>query len=159
MNAYLDTDIGCFGIHASEKGLLSVRIVEKREPILGKNKIAEACKKQLSEYFAGERQEFDLPFDWTEAPAFQKRVWAELLKIPYGRTTSYGAIATKLGDPNACRAVGMANRMNPIPIIVPCHRVNAKNGDLHGYNSGLETKRFLLQLENPKSFAVQGSLF
>lgn len=159
MNAYLDTPIGCFGIHASEKGLLQVKIVEKRETLLGKNEIAENCKLQLAEYFAGERKDFDLPLDWIDAPEFQKRVWQELLKIPYGRTTSYGAIAGLLGDPNACRAVGMANRMNPIPIIVPCHRVNAKNGDLHGYFSGLEIKRFLLQLENPKSFAIQGSLF
>jgi methylated-DNA-[protein]-cysteine S-methyltransferase len=86
-------------------------------------------------------------------------VWNLLQEIPYGHTTSYLALADKLGDKKAVRAVGQANRHNPIAIIVPCHRCIAKNGDLQGYFYGLDTKRQLLELENPLSFARQGSLF
>ena len=115
--------------------------------------------KQLDEYFKQQRQSFDLHLDFSGATDFTRSVWEELLTIPYGRTTSYLSIAEKLGDPKAIRAVGQANRNNPIAIIVPCHRVIAKNGDLQGYFYGLDFKRRLLELENPLSFARQGSLF
>ena len=117
------------------------------------------CVQQLDEYFSGERRNFDLKLDFGGAPDYYKAVWQELLKIPYGHTTSYQAIADKLGDPNAVRAVGQANRHNPIAVIVPCHRCIAKSGDLQGYFYGLAVKRQLLELENPMSFARQGSLF
>ncbi len=103
-------------------------------------------RSQLDEYFAGERQAFALPL----APAggaFESRVWDELLKIPYGSTASYGAIATRVGAAGAARAVGLANGRNPIAVIVPCHRVIGADGSLTGYGGGLERKRLLLDLE------------
>ncbi len=101
---------------------------------------------QLSEYFSGERKEFNLPLD-LRGTAFQLAVWRELLQIPYGRTSSYGGIAARLGRPNAVRAVGAAVGANPIPIIVPCHRVIGRNGALVGFGGGIELKRRLLALE------------
>ena len=120
--------------------------------------LAEAAL-QLDEYFNRKRTEFDLPLDLSSGTAFNQSVWEELLKIPYGRTTSYSAIAKKLDNPDAVRAVGMANKYNPIAIIVPCHRVIAKSGELQGYFYGLDMKRKLLELENPMSYGEQGSLF
>jgi methylated-DNA-[protein]-cysteine S-methyltransferase len=102
--------------------------------------------KQLAEYFSGKRQQFDLKLA-PSGTAFQQRVWQELRKIPFGRTASYGEIAERIGNAKACRAVGMANSKNPIPIIVPCHRVIGKNGSLTGFGGGLEVKKQLLQLE------------
>ena len=103
--------------------------------------------RQLGEYFAGEREEFDLPL----APVgsdFQQRVWAALRAIPYGTTATYGQIAAQLGlGPEAARAVGSANGSNPIPVIVPCHRVVGADGTLTGFAGGLERKRTLLDLE------------
>lgn len=107
--------------------------------------LLEACR-QLREYFAGERKAFALPL----APAgteFQKKVWAALRDIPWGETRSYGDIARAIGKPTACRAVGMANGRNPLPIFIPCHRVIGTNGSITGYSGGLEKKRFLLRLE------------
>lgn len=102
---------------------------------------------QLAEYFAGSRQEFDLKIS-PKGTAFQERVWQELRRIPFGRTASYGEIAERIGNPKACRAVGMANAKNPIPIIVPCHRVIGKDGSLTGFGGGLEIKEHLLKLES-----------
>ena len=102
--------------------------------------------KQLTEYFAGKRREFDLPLDFT-GTGFQKKVWAALLTIPYGETRSYGEIAKQIGNPKACRAVGMANNRNPIAIICPCHRVIGADGSLVGFGGGLPAKQFLLDLE------------
>jgi methylated-DNA-[protein]-cysteine S-methyltransferase len=105
---------------------------------------------QLAEYFAGKRQVFDLKII-PKGTDFQKSVWQELQKIPFGKTASYGEIAERIGNPKACRAVGMANNKNPIPIIVPCHRVIGKNGSLIGFGGGLDLKRQLLNLENGSS--------
>jgi methylated-DNA-[protein]-cysteine S-methyltransferase len=101
---------------------------------------------QLREYFDGERTEFDLrlALDGTE---FQKRVWAALQDIPYGRTVSYGQLADQIGQPTASRAVGLANGKNPVGIIVPCHRVVGADGDLTGYGGGIGRKRYLLAHE------------
>ncbi len=101
---------------------------------------------QLSEYFSGKRQAFDLRIA-PKGTDFQKRVWQELQKIPFGRTASYGEIAERVGNSKACRAVGMANSKNPIPIIVPCHRVIGKDGSLTGFGGGLDIKKQLLKLE------------
>lgn len=101
---------------------------------------------QLAEYFAGARRDFHLPL----APAgteFQRKVWAALLEIPYGETRSYGEIAAQIGNPKACRAVGMANNRNPLPILIPCHRVIGADGSLVGYGGGLNVKTVLLELE------------
>ena len=108
---------------------------------------------QLAEYFAGERQTFNLPIDWEAVggTAFQRRVWQELEQIRYGKTISYGELARRIGQPAAVRAVGLANGRNPLSIIVPCHRVVGANGSLTGYGGGMERKRWLLDLE-------QGSL-
>ena len=101
---------------------------------------------QLDEYFAGNRQEFDLPLH-PRGHSFQRRVWQALLEIPYGETTSYGKVAVSIGHPDASRAVGLANGQNPIPIIIPCHRVIGANGSLTGYGGGLDAKRWLLDHE------------
>ena len=112
----------------------------------GSSSVLDNAVSQLNEYFAGTRKSFDLPlkFDGTE---FQNRVWRELQNIPYGKTISYKELAEKTGNIKACRAVGMANNKNPLPIIIPCHRVVGSNGKLTGYAGGLEVKKFLLELE------------
>lgn len=102
--------------------------------------------RQLAEYFAGERREFDLPLEM-HGTDFQKTVWAELTRIPFGTTISYGELAQRIGNPKASRAVGLANGRNPISIVVPCHRVIGANGSLTGYGGGLERKKALLAWE------------
>jgi methylated-DNA-[protein]-cysteine S-methyltransferase len=101
---------------------------------------------QLGEYFAGERQEFDLPLH-PIGTAFQQQVWLALREIPYGQTASYGQTAAAIGHPNGSRAVGLANGRNPISIIVPCHRVIGANGSMTGYGGGIEAKQWLLAHE------------
>jgi methylated-DNA-[protein]-cysteine S-methyltransferase len=103
-------------------------------------------EKQLKEYFAGSRTTFDLPLE-PSGTDFQLSVWELLRKIPYGVTTSYGELARRLGEPKASRAVGAANGANPIPIIVPCHRVVGSKGELTGFGGGIERKRWLLEHE------------
>ena len=103
-------------------------------------------REQLSEYFDGRRQAFDLELETAGSP-FQRRVWRALQEIPYGETISYGQLARRIGQPTAVRAVGLANGSNPIAIIVPCHRVIGANGTLTGYGGGLPTKARLLDLE------------
>ncbi|MCL2214450.1 MAG: methylated-DNA--[protein]-cysteine S-methyltransferase [Treponema sp.] len=115
---------------------------EKKETPLIKN-----AAEQLTEYFCGKRQAFDLPFSF-HGTTFTVNVWKKLLTIPYGETRSYGEIAAMIGSPKACRAVGMANHNNQIAIIVPCHRVIGHNGSLTGYAGGLELKQKLLELEH-----------
>jgi len=104
---------------------------------------------QLKEYFRGKRREFDLPLAPRGTP-FQLAVWNELLRVAYGVTISYSELARRIGKPNAVRAVGAANGANPIPIIIPCHRVIGANGTLTGYGGGLHIKRSLLALEQPQ---------
>lgn len=101
---------------------------------------------QLDAYFGGELQQFDLPLA-PEGTAFQQRVWSALQEIPYGETWSYGELARHIGRPTASRAVGAANGLNPIPVIIPCHRVIGANGRLTGFGGGLPTKEYLLSLE------------
>ena len=108
--------------------------------------LLERAHRQLTEYFASTRMLFDLPLD-AVGSAFQRRVWETLRAIPYGTTLSYSELARRLGDPRATRAVGAANARNPIPIIVPCHRVVGANGDLTGFGGGLDRKRWLLEHE------------
>ena len=118
-----------------------VRGYELRETALIKR-----AAKQLDEYFAGKRREFDLPLLF-EGTDFQKSVWAALQTIPYGETRSYGEIAAQVGNPKAARAVGMANNRNPIAIICPCHRVIGADGSLVGFGGGLAMKEYLLGIE------------
>jgi methylated-DNA-[protein]-cysteine S-methyltransferase len=160
VTTFVDTNFGIFKMTGSELGIREVVLTNHKEKSDSKlPKVVQEGKRQLEEYFEGKRTQFDVKLDWSGAPDFHIKVWKELLQIPFGRTTSYLAIAEKLGDKKAVRAVGQANKHNPIAIIVPCHRVVAKNGDLHGYFYGVDMKRQLLEWENPIQFGAQGSLF
>lgn len=109
--------------------------------------------RQLGEYFAGQRQRFELPLDFLGTD-FQRQVWAALLTIPFGETRSYSEIARQIGKPSAVRAVGAANGRNPISIIAPCHRVIGASGSLTGFAGGLQAKQYLLALEGRQSLAL-----
>jgi methylated-DNA-[protein]-cysteine S-methyltransferase len=109
--------------------------------------------RQLRAYFAGKLKDFDIPLSLVGSE-FQLRVWEHLQKIPYGETISYGQLASRIGNPKAARAVGLANGSNPIPIIVPCHRVIGSNGSLVGYGGGLPIKKALLLLEGRPEFSL-----
>jgi len=153
---YLNTPIGDLLLAGDEKGLTQIGFPKgkmRRDPeanwIFNEKPFAEACR-QLEEYFAGSRKEFDLPLHLSGTD-FQVEVLEELQKIPYGETTSYGDIAKRIGRPKAMRAVGAANGRNPIPIIIPCHRVIGSSGDLTGFGGGLDTKEALLRLEAENS--------
>jgi O-6-methylguanine DNA methyltransferase len=111
------------------------------------NNLTDKVYQELLEYFDGKRKDFDFPYR-LKGTDFQKKVWTELLTIPYGETRSYKEIATAIGNKKAARAVGMANNKNPITIIVPCHRVIGANGKLVGYAGGLEMKKELLKMED-----------
>lgn len=112
----------------------------------GESPLIKETIKQLEEYFKGKRKLFNLPIK-AEGTEFQKKVWKELLKIPYGETCSYGEVAKQIGKPKASRAIGMANNKNPISIIIPCHRVIGASGKLVGYGGGIDIKEKLLKLE------------
>ncbi len=144
--AYYDSPIGLIEIGGTPDGITSLFFVEERRSGVATNDVCEEAVKQISEYFAGSRQEFDLPItmDGTE---FQQQVWQELRSIPFGQTVSYGDVARSIGKPSAVRAVGAANGDNPVSIIVPCHRVIGSNGGLTGYGGGLERKQWLLKHE------------
>ena len=117
------------------------------DPLAEKNeKALRGVQKQVTQYETGKRQEFDFELDM-EGPEFHQKVWDALVEIPFGTTTSYGAIAKRLGFPSAARAVGVANGANPIALVVPCHRVIGSNGTLTGYGGGLPLKRALLEHE------------
>lgn len=149
---WMDSPIGGLRLHASA-GLLTA-IEFEAEP-LGRpapDPLLDDAQQQLQEYFTGGRRSFDLPLanDGTE---FQRKVWGELRRIPFGETASYGEIARRLGyEPVISRAVGAANGANPLPIVVPCHRVVGSDGSLTGYAGGVERKRVLLELERPGLF-------
>jgi methylated-DNA-[protein]-cysteine S-methyltransferase len=115
----------------------------------GDSVVLKEAERQLAEYFAGERTEFDLPLAAAGTP-FQRRVWSALCDIPYGETISYGELARRIGQPTASRAVGLANGRNPISIVVPCHRVIGSSGKLIGYGGGLDRKQTLLELERAR---------
>jgi methylated-DNA-[protein]-cysteine S-methyltransferase len=117
-----------------------------------------AVRQQLTEYFAGERQTFDVPLKLA-GTLFQQRVWQELARIPFGTTITYAQLAQRIGKPTASRAVGHANSRNPISIIVPCHRVIGADGKLTGYAGGVDKKQWLLALERGSTAAERGYLF
>lgn len=112
----------------------------------GRNAVLDAAQAQLDEYFAGTRQQFDLPLA-PQGTEFQRAVWWKLADIPYGQTISYAQLASRIGKPTAMRAVGSANGRNPLSIVLPCHRVIGADGSLTGYGGGLPIKTFLLNLE------------
>lgn len=146
----MNSPVGLIRLHA-HSGLLTGIEFHAMENEAGNDSdpVLLETEKQLMEYFAGQRRDFDLPLA-SEGTEFQKKVWAQLRKIPYGETVTYGEIAKRLGLATiVSRAVGAANGANPLPIVVPCHRVIGADGRLTGYSSGLDIKRALLLLENP----------
>ena len=151
--AYLDTPIGTLLIAGDAAALLSIAFEQrgraaKPEPEWQESQrgtVGEAAR-QLREYFAAKRTGFDLPLA-PEGTPFQRAVWRQLQQIPYGETISYGELARRVGNPKASRAVGSANGANPLPIVIPCHRVIAGDGSLGGFGGGLPTKQTLLALE------------
>ena len=164
--AIIPSPLGKIYIEGSDAGL--TRISFWKEDVSGpeaeaihNNQIPDClkdCAQQLTEYFAGTRKEFDLKLDFGDAPAFHKEVWKMVKLIPYGRTRTYAEIAEIIDHQYAYRAVGHANGMNPLPIVIPCHRVIGKDGSLTGYAYGLEMKRWLLSHESPGHYMKQGDL-
>lgn len=157
----LSTPLGLTGIAGSPKGLLRILLKLPSESYfenyLKKTYLSdclidpsffENVVKQLNLYFAGELKNFICKMDLTFGTPFQQTVWHQLSAIPYGKTISYRALAQAIGYPQAFRAVGNANGRNPLPLIIPCHRVIRENGELGGYTGGLSIKRFLLDLES-----------
>lgn len=153
---FYNSPIGELGIVENGDGITDIytenEIEDKEKLIKDKNYILEETSlilkahTELEEYFKGERKEFTIHLS-PEGTEFQKKVWQELMKIPYGETRSYKDIAMKIGKPTAARAVGMANNKNRMLIVIPCHRVIGQNGSLVGYASGVDMKKYLLELE------------
>jgi methylated-DNA-[protein]-cysteine S-methyltransferase len=151
---HVPSPVGTLKLVASDAGLAAILWENDREDRVKLGAMIEQpdhpvlaeTARQLGEYFAGTRNTFDLPLDF-HGTTFQKSVWAALLTIPAGETRSYADIATQIGRPSACRAVGAANGRNPISIVAPCHRVIGSDGSLTGFAGGLEGKQYLLELE------------
>ncbi|CAE6712895.1 MAG: methylated-DNA--[protein]-cysteine S-methyltransferase [Nitrospira sp.] len=148
------TPWGWVTITASEKGLTSIDLspsarVSESGPVGDDpaGAIVEEAKRQLLAYLDGARREFSLPVDWSAGTTFQRNVWRAITKIPYGRLRSYQWVAVRVGGKQYARAVGMALGANPVPIVVPCHRIVAHDGSLGGFSCGLPLKRRLLKLE------------
>lgn len=155
----MPSPVGDLLLVASDAGLVAVRFernrhgsdprassVPRTSASSAEARLLDAARTQLDEYFAGARVDFDVPLDAQGTP-FQRRVWTALGEIPFGQTISYAELARRTGDGKAVRAVGAANGRNPIPIIVPCHRVIGANGSLVGFGGGLERKQWLLEHE------------
>lgn len=146
----INSPVGLLTLRAEDGALTAILFGDQRTGLPGSDQILDQAEAELKEYFAGERKEFAVPIRLT-GTEFQKKVWAALAEIPYGETATYGEIAVRIGKPKACRAVGTANHHNPVPIIVPCHRVIGAGGSLTGYGGGLEVKAYLLTLERHAS--------
>ena len=155
----VDSPVGPLFVAATDRGLLRIsydaapesqldRLAELAGPrVLRAPRRVDPVRRQLDEYFAGRREAFELEVDLRRAAAFQADVLRELARVPYGETTTYGALATRVGRPRAARAIGTVMNRNPIPIVLPCHRVVGADGSLTGYAGGLERKEALLRLE------------
>lgn len=156
------TEWGWIELAASEKGITSIILPPSgrtggrsrygaaagdSEPSGSAKSMLDQAKQQLADYLEGKRRDFSVPVDMTSGTAFQRRVWRAILKIPYGRVRSYQWVAEKIGGKQYARAVGMALGSNPVPILVPCHRIIAHDGSLGGFGCGLPMKRRLLKLE------------
>ena len=152
---FLQTPLGICQLLGDEKGVSLLVLVEEATLSVSIPKELKTAVTQIREYFAGNRTQFDLKLNPT-GTEFQKKVWAELQQIPYGKTLTYLELSKKLGDPKAIRAVAAANGKNPLWIIIPCHRVIGSDGSLTGYAGGLWRKKWLLEHESP---ALQQRLF
>lgn len=141
-----DCPVGTLSIHATDQGITRIRFLDEVPGPITPHPLITRCQAQLAEYFAGTRLHFDLPLA-PRGTEFQRAVWAALVTIPYGATEGYAALAERIGRPRAQRAVGAANGRNPLPIVVPCHRVIGSSGQLTGYAGGLARKRWLLDHE------------
>jgi len=160
---YFSSPIGLLKIDGNDQFITSIHFLDNDfvgDEQYQANDIIQECINQLKEYFEGHRKEFNLLLN-PAGTEFQQRVWGKVSDIPYGETTSYGLIAKLLGDQKLSRAVGLANGANPIPIIIPCHRVVGNDGSLTGYAGGLDRKRWLLnhELSNTKISKGQLNLF
>ena len=154
--AHINTPLGTLEIKGSASGIVAVHFLDSEMiPSSDIPPSLVASVKQLSEYFEGRRSHFDLNLT-PEGTLFQKKVWNQLLQIPFGRTQTYQQVANQLGYPKVIRAAAAANGKNPISIIIPCHRVIGSDGSLIGYAGGLHRKKWLLEHENP---VKQGKLF
>jgi len=168
--AWVESPVGPLLVGGTEKGLALLEFTDRRALesqlatlrrrlgralVPGTNDRVERAKAELAEYFAGERRDFDLPLDVPGTP-FELAVWGELRKIPYGETRSYEDLGVALGRPGGSRAVGQANGRNRVAIVIPCHRVVNKDGELGGYGGGLWRKRYLLDLEQRNSGLFAG---
>jgi len=154
-----DTPVGRLLVGVTDRGLARISFDPEPEReleelarlygsrVLRSGKPLERVHRELDEYFEGRRHDFDLDLDLRAAPAFHRRVLAELARVEYGHTTTYGALAALAGNPRAARAVGTVMNRNPVPIVLPCHRVVGANGSLTGYGGGLDRKEWLLRLE------------
>ncbi|HJS33907.1 MAG TPA: methylated-DNA--[protein]-cysteine S-methyltransferase [Pseudoxanthomonas sp.] len=149
---HLDSPVGTLTLAATDDGLHAIEFPRNRHPANragwteGRHPVLELAARQLGEYFAEERRAFDLPLA-PRGTDFQRVVWLALAGIAYGETISYAQLAQRVGKPTAMRAVGAANGRNPLPIVLPCHRVIGADGSLTGFGGGLPTKQFLLELE------------
>ena len=149
--SFYESPIGLIKIVANERAIVSLDFVYKKSKEKeNENEIIRVCKRQLDEYFKGIRKEFDIEFE-VEGTEFQKMVWRELQRIPYGQKRSYKDIAIAIGNEKSVRAVGGANNKNKIAIIIPCHRVIGSDGSLTGYAGGLWRKQWLLEHEEKYS--------
>jgi methylated-DNA-[protein]-cysteine S-methyltransferase len=154
LTTVMNTPIGTIVIEGTDRSVTGIDLPDPSAPrnLFGAIALSDApgavalAADQLQQYFDGARTDFDLPLEVVGTP-FQRDVWLALAEIPFGKTVSYSELATMVGRPRACRAVGQANGSNPIPIVLPCHRVVASGGTIGGYGGGLRMKRQLLALE------------
>jgi methylated-DNA-[protein]-cysteine S-methyltransferase len=137
--------VGALGVAVADAGLVAIRF-DGVPPGVVLSRLDEV-EKQLDEYFAGTRTDFALALVPPKGSAFERAVWARIAAIPYGETATYGQLAAEVGEPDSARAVGVACNRNPVPIVVPCHRVVGADGKLVGFGGGLPRKRYLLELE------------
>lgn len=141
--AQVETPVGMLSYAVDEVGVCNVHFGGREGAPIGDDDVA----RELLEYFGGSRTEFSVPLHVTRGSEFERAVWEQMKQIPYGETKSYGAIAAAVGEPGGAQAVGVACNRNPLPVIVPCHRIIGSDGKLVGFGGGLERKRILLELE------------
>ena len=144
---YIQTPVGLLEISADDTSITSVYFANEKTKKENPSSLTNLCATQLKDFFDGKRNDFTLPLR-PAGTTFQIQVWNELQKIPFGKTISYKELAKRLGDEKKIRAAGTANGRNPIPIIIPCHRVIGSDGSLVGYGGGLDKKKWLLEFES-----------